>query len=186
MFDCVWSPQRICALNSFCYFRFLLKLSIVLFLIFIANCLSELCRVPVLLSGDISIMGVSVCLRASNVKIIRDNVLVRVDFLRGATMPNCDNCKYVKKGLCLPKSAFPIILYFSPIKFLAADLLLRNRFSFYICRRRQCKWHQAVTASLDVVCKLYRERIWVDNRYLWNLWKDERERERERERKGRE
>ena len=56
------------------------------------------------------------------------------------------------------------MLYLSRIKFLAADLLLQNGVYFYICRHRQ--WHQAVTASLDVVCKLYQERIRVDNRYL--------------------
>ena len=43
------------------------------------------------------------------------------------------------------------------MKFLAADLLLRNGVSFYVCGRRQ--WHQTITASLDVVCKLYQERI---------------------------
>ena len=39
-----------------------------------------------------------------------------------------------KKRLCLPKSAFPIILYFNGIKFFATDLLLQNAVSVFFLK----------------------------------------------------
>ena len=48
-----------------------------------------------------------VCVSASNIKIVSENILVCVAFLRVATIPNCNNCNKVWKKT-LPKSAFPV------------------------------------------------------------------------------